>query len=428
MKYRFSAKEKAIITADLQKEVSENDRKRGIIPGIKSPEYLKRRGFSNVTFYVLDQVNTGSVGSPVWEDHPIVNNPNYTVSYYSGSGTANQQKYTFDALDSPVYDAYYNLFFQFPVTDWKNKFRKLEYYSSGSETDKFYLRPWLASMRSLRKPYVSTFTEFLDVASSVPATITSNKSTYGFSWTPKGLQLARGAPLHRASTWYLSNPFLSAYGGANFKITTEYDPFASDATPTVFSGPIEVYLFPQLLFWWCYTTDHTTRNGDRYTLGMNWQIIPRQSYPNYVEPSWAQSGSQFAPDTDPNSRKADFLAYQKSRSGQRCSKMVITSGSGVVPNTGTETSVSPSTFPVDYYLNNCFTSGITPGDSATMVQPLFLTSKVNPSEQLLGVFKMRGVFYYCWYMSNDTGILGTNSFFTSDGESDSKYYGLQMWP
>ncbi len=439
MKRKFRADEKAIITVKVEEKKSQL---RGILSSFPAFETLKRRGSKPiVTFYDLAQVNTGTVDSPVWSDHPIIYSPNYTVQYYTGiSGLARQQNYNCDPLDTPAYNTYYNCFFQFPVTDWKHKFRQIKRWDgTGDASEDFYLLGWLLGISEMSKSYspypsIPTFTNLLNVSTDDKTTADGYKNTVGFAWTSKGLELAKNTVLHSQNGWWLPNPQLSTYfstsGGQYYKITEEYDPFAPEVILDVgdFRGNIDVYLFPQLIWWWAFTTDHLGYNGQRYLLGFNWQILPRQYFPNYVEPFWAQSGLVSAPRTDPNSRKADFLTYQKSRSGQRASVMVVTTPNNLSPASGTESPMSPSSWPIDYYLSNCFTSGATPGDGFGMIQPGINMPKVNPSEQLMGVFKINGKFYYTWYMSNNAGLVGFTGFNTSDGQSDSKYFGLQMWP
>lgn len=432
------------------------DKKTVVFPSKRSQIFSRRSSPPVITFYDLAQVNIGTVENPVWSDHPILYSPNYTIQYGGPGGDLNSQYYIFELFGAPEHQAYYDLLFQFPVEEWKTKYRKLDWYGPSEDpTGKMFYQSWMGYLLQMSEPYppqpwLSTppFVVYRPLL-----TTSANKDTekvlrstyldtYGFAWTQRGMEMKSSSVINMTETspyGWLSF-FLSEYATTvpfqAGKITEVYDPDAPPATwggstIPIFTGPIDVYLLPQIQFWWAYTTDHTGWHGNRYFLGGQWEMVSRAMYPKMVELNWTDNATPTLPATDdPNNRKEDFIEYQKARFGRRASLMVMTSAETTSPKFGTEAPMDPSLFPVDFYTVMSRFEGSSPGDSTfpTMVHPTIAfqggsTSGISPTQdQLLCVFKMSGKFYYVWWSFGGAG----NTFFR--GRNGMEYsYSLERY-
>jgi len=455
-KYKFRVGEKPVITVDLPTS-QQKPRSRGALFPYDEPDYPSRRlGGGIITFYDLAQVNTGTEESPVWSDHPILFSPNYSVDFGGVAHTANQNQFVIsERFGTDQFQDYYDMMFDIPVEEWSVNYRKLVWYGPGAiEGNDLFLQPYLGDLEAMSKPYIPipritaspfpTFTNILDASAELDSTDrTDFMRDLGFAWTSRGWEFPRGTkPMFQGTNehegWLFSglNQYSVLVPDQRYKFTTEYDPMADDAfggeLPN-FSGPIDWYLMPQVYFFHAHTTEHAGWLGERYTLGLQFEIVPRKYYPELVEFGWDDGG--YPSNTDPNNRKDDWINYQKGRADRRCSIIQMTSGEGANPKTGFESSSGGSAFPVDYWQSNsgnAYYPGTMPGDGphTTVVFPQALfPSNIAfdpPDHLLLAVIKMGGTFYYLWYDQSDVvGSAGRASF---AAQGYSPLFNLGFWP
>lgn len=461
---------KETVIGILPADDKEKQRRKGIVRPIQDDDnasLLRRRveGGGIITFYDLGQVNTGSAGSPVWNDHPILYNPPYT--WYAGdvSHTSFPNLFVLERFGPSQYQDYLDMLFQFPVEDWSVMYRKVKWEGPGEvEGNDFFYREWMGDTHLMERPYVPlpretfepepTYGALLDASVddiADPDTLKAYRKNKGFAWTRKGLEFPAGFKLGMFGgfdrLWldvFSNDYFTTVPEGEVYKWTSEYDPDAPDVfggKSPKFNGDIDIYLLPEIMFWRADASQHTGWNGNRYTLGMHFQVTPRKNFMLFDDPEWDDASPFFVSHTDPDGRKETFLDYQRNRAGARCSVSSISSALFVHPITGSETSTSGSAFPINYYTMGESPPSALPAED-TANQHVFAatarftgapyaggsdTSGTSPfgdlGIQLRCVMKLKDQYYYLW-STLAYGGTGLPSFFIYHND----VYDYSMFP
>jgi hypothetical protein len=405
------------------------ERQKGIVRPSENRKILARRNLQKtITFYDLAQVNTGTDAEPVWSDHPILKTPSITAVAAGSSGTFYRQDITVESFTQSDYQAFTDLLFQFPVTQWSKKYRKLEYEpylttaTSNSDTSypsflvlKNNVGTWGAMMRA--NPTVTRFMADALYGTDAAAILAANGLVWSKTSSPyKGLPYLAGKETRTSASQVNSFFGFSTEDKISYKLTSVNDPNAPDVGIIAPSGKTEIYLIPHVSAWAACSS--SADNLTKYVLGPVYQVNPREMFPRFVERGYshATAGTLSAgyASNDPSSRKESYLEYQQNRAGMHAGSY-SRSGTNDTANPFTNmTSNDPLLFPItsSYYAGTLTDNNATfyqrnAGD-ATRGNLYFISDWFENTDPFLtAVIKTGGRFYYCWSLE-DTGSLSNN--------------------
>jgi hypothetical protein len=442
MKHRFTSKQKAVITVDLSEE-EESKIKRGMIPPVVIPDYLKRRLQNNlITFYDLGLVNHATEGSPVFEDHPILKTPSFApvgvYSPFAAPAFAYSERGEVEGFTTADYQAYTDMMFNYPVEEWHFRYKKLEYEAyidKGNYTDtlqyggtdypsKIIIYDKNEEQAALMRPTVFgggalMFDQtFVDYGIGVPSTAAEIFNTYGLVWSQttnkfKNLPYLKTKANDRNANGITSFFPFDTSDKTEFKVTLENDADAGDVGVLVPKGKTEVYLMPHISCW--AAAGNSSDQNTKYVLGPVYQINPRKEFPSYVERGWTQNQTYTgfdpirdgeASNNDYHGLKQSFLEYQMGREGMQAGTY---SRSAYGSAYSDMVSMDPGDFPVNDY--GYYSSTFTREDPT-----YFTNAAANPDRAdlyfqednsagnfftldepfLCAVIKTKGRFYYVW--------------------------------
>lgn len=418
-------KREHLITILGRKTDAEDSRKGVARPSVRKPFYSRRIQSPGIIYYDLAQINTGTAESPVWSDHPILKSPAYTTAatahylpYFSGVD------YFVEPFDDADFAAYTQMFFDAaPVAEWNQTYRRI---SGDAEINYLPRGDWRVSMRTespLEEPFLgrNAFSSADDPSSRAAAL-----EYYGWYWDyDKSKVIYRSLP-RVTGNYFPHNGFdtltnAGYYGFSTdsavideiYKITAVRDWEAADVGVLAPRGTVEVYLMPHVSFFasLAFSADFETAE----VWGLCFQITPREKWARYIDP-FNNSAGGFGLDA----LLADYLAYQKARTGIQASRVVYT-GSGGDPFAYTETTITIEELNVSYGYgfqtiggtsgSEYFTSGMRGGPASDFAprfgaafrgtaSGVYGASLFQATEPfLVAVIKTGGAFYYVWDVS-----------------------------
>jgi hypothetical protein len=306
----------------LDDDEAKKRRQKGIPRSANEGEFLARRLQGNViTFYDLAQTNVGTVDNPIWNDHPILKTPSYSVAVATETGSFLGATYTFENFGESDYTNYLNLLTSYgAVSEWKHIFKKLELELS-SPNSLSYPATYPTGMRfegsdnalhTIMERTINSDIETPDGKANRQYYLTSSS----LFWDKKGLEYKNLTKLRYRhiigqGDWIPG----SSDDTSLYKITEVNDPNAPDVSGFAIRGKIDVYLFPLPgLFIAVTALSPIAFNLPNANAGFNvmfaYQILPRQYYHRYVDPYSLLS-------TDATT--AAFLDYQSNRAGMGAS-------------------------------------------------------------------------------------------------------------
>jgi hypothetical protein len=446
-KFKFRVGEKAIIEVEGEHLSKPAKPRRGALDYIE-PEYPgRRKGGPLIRFYDLGQVNHQALGdTPVWVDHPILKTPSYTTSAdVSAVDFFQGVIYSIDPFVDADYQAYTDMMFNYPVTEWTQRYKRIEFPNTAATLTDFDTDARLSmvdtGMTSIDEFFCASYSILKGVTGDYPGTKSEHLATSHWVYDlDRNVALFRGLDAlklnNSASTSLPESNITPGYFGMDtadktrFKVTTTNDSSAADVGDLAIAGNIDAFLMPQVSF-----TLATSNSSDWKTtevLGLCYQVNPRHLWPLYVAPNTSNGAGQHGTDLN----VSNYLNYLKARSGVQ---MSVWSFTGAV-NTPFDysfsaSSESPSTFTGQnswamannggggnsYY--GMFTRGgpILDGQTsyATTIEANTTDDNYgifelfrNYSPFLSCVFRMGGQFYYVWDISG--GAVDSEGNYTVD--------------
>lgn len=299
---------------------------------LRPSDYLARRSRPLIRFWDLGQINHGDPASPVWEDHPILKTPGYTTEPQSwGASFFAGVRYNIAGFGEADYQNYVDMLFQYPVTEWKRRYRQIKV----TATDMLF--PFFdTDLRvSLRDSATTSLLEnFLPDAGVSRAfygdDLESVKQAfldqYRWVWdrdkhgvTQRDLDELTSNIFPFSSATVMGGYFgLSTGRKSEYKLTTVNDFNAPDAGTILPTGPVDVFLFPQISVWAC-----TSNSGDWQTtniLGPVYQVNPRHKWPRYQAAAFSEAGDIIEDgEHGITALVYEFLEYQRGRDGMQAS-------------------------------------------------------------------------------------------------------------
>jgi hypothetical protein len=454
-KYKFRPGEKPVITVDLPKAPQGSQVRRGEIIPYVEPEYPGRRlGEPQIRFWDLAQVNHQDLDEePFWEDHPILKTPSYTTQYETWGSLNNRFQgvgYLLEPFEDADYQSYTDLFFNYPVTEWKQRYRRIKRtrpYDSENPSDYGF------DMRfSLRDDTYSGDEEKVmprrELAiSQLPTSKETYLTDYHHYWHREG-NYAGYRDLDRLegqiNPWGFDNlPISGGYfpystNRTNFKVTATNDPDASPVTLGDPTGSYDVFLVPQIGMFMA--VSHSSDWKTSEVLGLCYQVMPRYLWPRYnVEGVLETPGDLGITDA----AIEGWLEYQKTRSGMQYSTWTYTGSGGVSDFSYSETAGVPNDWTGQtkwggalngtylttnyYYLTQYRGSGIVLNN-----QPDYTTFFQADSEDdnfgfqlfrsesplLTAVIQKGSSFYYVWDTSHQNDGFGNFTAFETIDQDD----------
>jgi hypothetical protein len=336
-------------------------RKTPVIPS-RRPERLGRRRLNEVgiRFYDLGQVNNNESLSdePVWSDHPILKTPSYTTSHATWGSTNSWFQgvtYELEPFEDADYAAYTDRFFEYPVTEWKRRYRKIlgidDYDTATGEEIVDFRYDMRFSLRD--DTYSGTEERFMPERllskADLGGTFATEKETYltdYHHYWHNDRDYAGYRDLDRLEGQY--NPFgdgalrvggyfpYSTNRSAMFKVTATNDPDADAVTLGDPSGSYDVFLVPQVGMFMA--TSHSSDWKTSEVLGLCYQVMPRKLWPRFTEGLVLNGDGDFGSDSAVDS----WMAYQKSRVGMQYSQWTYTGTGGASSFTYSETPGVPA--------------------------------------------------------------------------------------
>lgn len=432
------------------------DKKTAVFPSRRRRKLGRRRtGEAQIRFYDLGQVNHESLDAePIWSDHPILKTPSYTTAagiwgsvgdYFAGV------EYSVESFADADYSAFTDTMFNYPVTEWTQRYRRIEGITGYDGTADFRY-----DMRfSLRDSTFSGTEErlmperLLSLSYLGQATFDTNKETYLTSYLHywhndrnyagyRDLDQLGGQYFPYGGSSFLPGGYFPySTDDSYFKVTATNDPDASPVTLGAPTGSYDVFLMPQVGFFMA--VSHSSNWKTSEVLGLCYQVMPRHLWPRYVEGLQTGTGGQYGSD----SAVAAWLSYQIGRSGVQYSSWTYTGTGAINDFSYTETPGVPSDWTgqtkwggavngsendIDgyYYLTNNRGSGI-----STDTQPDYTTT-FTPSDPsilfgnnlfqsttpfLTAVIKKGGQFYYVWDISHAVDGFGNFSAFETTAQN-----------
>jgi hypothetical protein len=432
-------KYETLISIRGKKPKSQADNKKTMVLPSRRRQNLGRRRLSlpAITFYDLASINTGTPESPVYDDHPILKVPSYSIDSALDGSTFLGADYVIDRWANADYAAYYDRLFTVPVTEWKNHYRKIEYEVADSTLGTYPFNLLVrcdAATGGVLPGFERVFVDLaVDISTPTGKAIRDARmSDLGLAWDSRGLEYRnipdlRFKPDPNAFSNYQANKewfsmSATVKGTFGYKVTSANDPTAPDVGDLAISGPIDVYLIPHVGLFLAASYKGTedvpggfAYNGDNgmQVLGPWYQVMPRANWPVYVDPLAL---------LDQELLKETFIDYQKNRTDAIATEWFHTTG----------TSLSSATIsPLDFRTGNnswkCFidNTGInidayTTGNAGVYrtVDPFNATENV-----LMAVIKMHGLFYYVWSEAFDS-----TSNTATDESSATHGYALSVYP
>jgi hypothetical protein len=437
-------KQETLITIKGKRQADER-RKGHVVPPRFRDELARRGGDPLIIFYDLGQVNHQDLNDPpVWVDHPILKTPSFSYSTVPGGGFPPRfsgVRLELDPFVNSDYQDYTDMMFNYPVTEWNKRYRKI---IDGSAD---FTRDFDTDLRVSMRHEFATLAEgaFLPINSikkselgeTYAGTKQANLDTYRWTWDRdrNGVIAASSLPdltvnlnpfnpntsLNTIAGYFsLSTSLWETYKYL-YKVTATYDPNAPDIGTNINEqSAIEVYMMPQMGMWAATSqTDNIPGTGDYRTtqvLGPVYQIHPRQHWPRYLEdPLTVGTGGEYGSDI----RVSAFLDYQKARPGMQGWTWTWTGVSQTDFSHTTDTldpgdwstldqfgaATIPGNFGAAKIFYSCFARG---GNTNANFQ--FLSTLFSPTAStfwggrmfrgdepfLLAVIKTGGTFYYVW--------------------------------
>jgi hypothetical protein len=430
-----------VITLRFPKKGGETEQKKPPQAVKYSKPLARRQTDPLITFYDLAQVNHQDLNAePVWEDHPILKTPSYTHAGTSGGivPVFTSVRVTVEAFTNSDYQAFTDMMFNYPVTEWNRRYKKIEE-STGLDTD--FTTDLRVSMQDAgADPNESLFLPENQISKSghggsYETVKEANLAAYHWTWDRDKhgaikenldeltVNLEPWHPLDITSTYagYLS---LSTAHKDVYKVTSTYDAGAADVGTLTPKGKIEVYMMPQMGLWAATSqTDLFANSASAFDykttqiLGPVYQIHPRENWPRYNEdPDTTGTGGDFGSDT----KVSAYLTYQKARSGMQAATWTWNAASQFDLTYTFDNTLTPAAWSTldqfgcsmasgfEVSSLNFFNSSARGGNTASNF-PTFSTFFKAPDDLfwgglmfrgdepfLVAVFKMGGAFYYVW--------------------------------
>lgn len=301
-----------------------DDKKTAAFPSRPRPQGGRRRGEPLIQFYDCGWVNHQALdASAIWVDHPVLKSPSYSTVIRT-VGSIPPWAFTFLGVNYRVapftasdFSAYIDLLFNYPVADWTRRYRKIEFRESYD-----FVSDMRLSIRDsatgndelaylpLNRIFRDQPTYVADKAAALAADrwVWDSKGTYY-----KGLDeltynhspFPNPDPQRRAAYLGFSTGVKESY-----KLTSEYDPDASDVGTIPPSGNVDVFLIPAVGLW---AAINQTSYNETENVVMGYQTFPRANWPTFMDADYANDNPR-APDV-PAPLEEDYLAYQLGRSG-----------------------------------------------------------------------------------------------------------------
>ena len=316
----------------------------------------RRLSEPQIRFWDLGQVNNNESLSdpPVWSDHPILKTPSYTTSYKTwGSTNAFFQGVTYelDPFEDADFAAYTDKFFDYPVTEWKQRYRRIlgidNYGDPETDDYRFDMRFSLRddTYSGTEERYMP---ERLLSASFLGGTFPTSKETYltdYHHYWHNDRDYAGYRDLDRIEGQF--NPFADGslrVGGYfpystnrsdMFKVTATNDPDADAVTLGSPSGSYDVFLVPQVGMF--LATSHSSDYKTSEVLGLCYQVMPRHLWPRFTEGLVTNGDGDHGSD----SAVSSWMNYQIARIGMQYSSWTYT-GTGALSFSYTETPGVPA--------------------------------------------------------------------------------------
>ncbi len=318
------------------------ERRKGLVhvPDSEPPLGRRLRG-ADIRFYDLGQVNHQAPDAePVWRDHPVLFVPGYTHSpRVHGGSTFAGVRFNVQPFTDTHYQAYSDMMFNYPVTEWTRRYRRIRTIDSIDITHYNFDTDMRISLRDSQT--VNIDERFLPGNYIGPITNGENYNTAKesslnqFRWV---WEASKDAALYRGLDQVTSNISPPGFMGLTisggyfgfstgrkdtYKVTTSRNPSAPDVGTVEPRGVVEVFLMPQigLFLTHAYSSDWKTT----HILGAHYQINPRHKWPRYQGDSHAVgSGGQYGGDAE----VADYIDYMKQRSTRAISWTMTGSGVG----------------------------------------------------------------------------------------------------
>lgn len=302
-------------------EAEEAARKKTAAFPRRRPRRIGRRRINTpqIRFWDLAQVNHGDPNNPVWEDHPILKSPSFSVTA-AGQGPGNNTfagaVYHFDAFNDSDFAAYTNLFFNYPIIEWKQRYRQIKgipFTKQGSGDYGFdmrcspydataqgrFLPNFFASEEALGQPTFDNFTQ--NLLTNYFHFWDNDRSRVKYNNLPF---LRGGFRAGQPPGGYL--PF-HTNDNLNFKITAVNDPDAPAIDFGIPSGVIDIFLMPMVGLYLAVANSADWKTSE---LLFAYQINPRQHWPRYEE-GIIFTGSENGSDAAVNA----WFEYQRNRPG-----------------------------------------------------------------------------------------------------------------
>ncbi|MCD9186706.1 MAG: hypothetical protein LUM44_09745 [Pyrinomonadaceae bacterium] len=330
----------------------------GIITPRRENEYLPRRlQKSGIQFYDLGQILVGEV----WQDLDFRIVPPVVIS-----------SDVFSNFEIDLGEVFFQLrekLFEVPISEWKTKYRKLDYESA----ERYGLDVIFDEDNSVIYPIARTGTrkQMIDGETDITET----------KWTPKGLEITT-APVN-FGVW--SAQAFWSFRHFNTKVTTTLNPLAPTVSFTT-SKNCNIFMVPRLCF-------EIGLGGDTSTIGfsfLNGHIAPvsRELFlnnpvlaANHPYSVLCEFVNESVASPDIAALKANLLEFLSDRAGARHFR-------------GTVGFDSPSSFPTEDIFKIQFSASVIGSGGAN-------SDIVKLSENaLVAVIEQNGSFYYVWINSD----------------------------
>jgi hypothetical protein len=417
-------------------------------------ELGRRQGGAFIRFYDLGQVNHESLDQdPVWVDHPTLKTPTYTTeavtwgvpTYFNGI------RYLLDPFENADFQAYTDMMFDYPVTEWKRRYRRIVGISGydGDPDYGFDMRFSLRDSSYSGNDELFMPERLLSLSQLGQATFDTNKETYltdYHHYWHNDQNVAGYRELDELTgqynPWHLSflpgGYFPYSSDDPYFKVTASNDPDAAAVDLGEPSGIYDIFLMPQIGFFMATANSADWKSTE--VLGLCYQVMPRFLWPRYVEGLQTGSGGQYGSD----SAVSSWINYQLARSGIQFSAWSYTGTGSVGDFNYSETPGVPGDWtglakwgaavngddanPNGYYYGTSVRgSGITT-DNQPNYNTLFRAD--TPHDDfgndlfrctepfLTAVIQKGGSFYYVWDISEAVDGFGNFSCFETGDQHD----------
>lgn len=443
----------------LGQDQQSDSKKTAVFPSRKARRFGRRRlNEPQIRFYDLAQVNHEDLNDdPIWSDHPVLKTPSYTTEaaiWGTGDNYFAGVRYLLEPFENADYAAYTSMMFNYPVTEWKQRYRRIEGIPGYGDTRAS--NDYRFDMRfSLRDSTYSGTEELLMPARLLSrsflgdVTFNNSKETYLTDYHHfwhndrnfagyRDLDQLTGQYQAFGSDGFISGGYFP-YSSDNsyFKVTATNDPDASPVTLGDPSGSYDIFLMPQVGFFMA-----TANSSDWKTtevLGLCYQVMPRYQWPRFTEGLQTGSGGQYGSD----SAVSTWFNYQQIRSGMQFSSWTYTGTGDPSDYSYTETLGVPADWtglaqwgsavngddanPSGYYYSKQSRGAFT-ADTEPTYSTLFRADTPdanfgnalfrNTDPFLTAVIQKGGAFYYVWDISHSVDPFGNFSTFETIGQHD----------